>query len=71
MRKCEFFRCSNYKPDEKNNCLLYYNINSCSYHKDFECPVEKEAKRMEDYEAYDAMHNADGIVGKPLSPSKL
>jgi hypothetical protein len=42
------------------------------------CPVVQEylkslnLKEIKyDYEAYDTMHNVDGIVGKSLSPSKL
>lgn len=30
-----------------------------------------EKKGITDYEAYDTMHNVDGIVGESLSPSKL
>jgi hypothetical protein len=26
---------------------------------------------MKDYEAYDIMHNSDGIVGESTNPSKL
>lgn len=36
------------------------------------CPVVKEyRKEITDYEAFDAMHNADGIVDKSTSPSRL
>ena len=31
----------------------------------------KYKKRMKDYEAYDIMHNSDGIVGESTNPSKL
>lgn len=33
--------------------------------------THKNKEEVKDYEAYDAMHNADGIVDKSLSPSKL
>jgi hypothetical protein len=37
----------------------------------FGAAIIETKKKVTDYEAYDAMHNADGIVGKSLSPSKL
>lgn len=71
MKKCEFKHCHNYKENKTNNCTTYYNVDNCAYQNDFECPVEKKVKRMKDYEAYDTMHNVDGVVGESLSPSKL
>jgi len=37
------------------------------------CPVVKEYlnKRMKDYEAYDTMHDNDGIVGKSVCARRL
>lgn len=37
----------------------------------FGAAIIETKKKVTDYEAYDAMHDADGIVGKSLSPSKL
>lgn len=71
MKKCELKNCHNYKENETNNCTMYYNVDNCAYQKDFECPVKKEVKRMKDYEAYNVMHIADGIIGRSLSSSKL
>ena len=59
------------EENETNNCTMYYNVDNCAYQKDFECPVKKEIKRMKDYEAYNVMHIADGIIGRSLSSSKL
>ena len=72
MKKCEFNKCSNHQVSENNNCMLYYNISKCSYQDDFECPVVKDnKKRMNEYEAFDNMHDADGIVGISHSSRKL
>ena len=41
--------------------------------KERECPVVKGYLKTKefDYEAYDSMHDADGIVGKSLSTRRL
>lgn len=71
MKKCELKNCHNYNENKSNNCTTFYDIKNCAYQTDFECPVKKEVKRIKDYEAYNDMHNSDGIIGQSTVPSKL
>ena len=65
--------------DKKEVKKEYKLIKGLGY---FECPVigiynirkamsDRQKAMKDEYEAFDCMHNADGIVGESLSPSKL
>lgn len=57
------------KPSLKEDGYFYCPVfGMCNIEKAFSQRLE--AERME-HEAFDAMHSADGIVGRSLSPSKL
>jgi hypothetical protein len=57
------------KPSLKEDGYFYCPVlGICNIEKAFSQRLE--AERME-HEAFDAMHNADGIVDKSTSPSKL